>query len=157
MSTASPHHPQMAEAEAPTLAPSEPNTAASDGRALSTAGTSHQGSDPAAAVDPHRETRVGGNSASHFSATAPPAADHATATTASAAATLAAFSSPDVTVGIADGATADAASAAGAGMDVDTDPIGELLRKQQRKLSRARGTPTYSRVAHALAIAASCA
>ena len=49
-------------------------------------------------------------------------ADGATATTTSAVATLAASSSPDVVVGIAHGATATTASAADTGMDVDTDP-----------------------------------
>ena len=42
MSTASAHHPQVAEAEAPALAPREPITAVSDGRALSANDTSHQ-------------------------------------------------------------------------------------------------------------------
>ena len=112
----------MADAETPTLAPSEPITAVSDGRALPTAGASHQGSDPVPAADLHRGTRAGGNSASRLSVTAPLAADDATATVASVAATLTASSSPDVTVGTADGATAVAASAADTGMDVDMDP-----------------------------------
>ena len=101
----------------------EGTNAVSDGRALSANGTSHQGSDPAPAADPRREAHAGNGSASHFSATAPPAADDATATAASAAATLAASSSPGVTVGTTDGATGNAATAARTGMDIDTDPV----------------------------------
>ena len=100
-STASAHHPQVVEAAAPALAPSEPTTAVSDGRAPSTAGaSSHEGSDPAPVANPHRGIRVGGgsNSAFHFSVAASPSADGATATAAPAAATLATSSSPDVTV-----------------------------------------------------------
>ena len=108
----------------PALAPSEPITAVSDGRTLSANDTSvpSDRSDPAPAADPHREAHAGDDSASHFSATALPTADDATVTAAFAAATPAAFSSPDVTVGTADGATAAAASAADTGMGVDTDP-----------------------------------
>ena len=107
-SAASAHHLQVAEAAAPIPAPSEPITAVSDGRPLSTAGTSYQGAGPAPTADPHRGTRAGGSSASHFSVMPPPAADDATTPTASAAATLADSSSPDVTVGTADDATAAA-------------------------------------------------
>ena len=69
-----------------------------------------------------RETRAGGDSASHSSVATPPAADDATSTTTPAATTLAASSSPDVAVSTADGAMATAASAADTGMDVNTDP-----------------------------------
>ena len=122
-SAASAHHPRMVEPEAPPPAPSEPIIAVSDGRALSTDGRSRQGSDPTPAADPHRGARAGDDSTSHFSATAPPAADDAIATAASAAPTLTAPPSPDVTVGTADGTMATAASAAGIGMDVDTDAV----------------------------------
>ena len=110
-SAASAHHPQVTEATTPTLAPSEPTTAVSDGRPLSTAGTSHQGADPAPTADPRRGTRAGGSPTSHFSVMSPPAADDATMPTASAVATLADSSSPDVAVDTADGATATAAFA----------------------------------------------
>ena len=53
------HHLQMAEAEAAALAPSEPITTVSDGRALSADGWSHQGSDPAPAADSHQGVRAG--------------------------------------------------------------------------------------------------
>ena len=74
------------------------------------------------AADPHRGTRAGSNSASHLSVVFPPAADDATATTASVAvaATLAASSSPRMAVETADGATTAAAPAADAGVDIDT-------------------------------------
>ena len=52
----------------------------------------------------------------------PPAAGDVTETTASAVATLADASSPDVAVDTVDSATAAAASATGTDMDVDTDP-----------------------------------
>ena len=74
-SAASAHHPQMAEVGAPALAPSEPIAAVSDGRALSADGRSHQGSDSAPVADPRRGARSGDDSTSHFSATAPSAAD----------------------------------------------------------------------------------
>ena len=75
----------MTEAEAPALATGEPITSVSDdGCALSADGRPHQGSDPTPAADPHRGARAGDDSASHFSATAPPAADEATATATAA-------------------------------------------------------------------------
>ena len=72
------------------------------------------------AADPYRGTRAGSNSASHLSVVFPPAADDATATAASVAATLAASSSPRMAVETADGATTAAAPAADAGVDIDT-------------------------------------
>ena len=69
-----------------------------------------------------RGIRAGDDSASHFSVSAPPAADDATSMTTSAATTLAASSSPDVAVSTTGDATAMAASAVDTGMDVHTDP-----------------------------------
>ena len=53
------HRLPMAGAEAPALAPSEPITTVSDGRALSADGRSHQGSDPTHAADSHQGARAG--------------------------------------------------------------------------------------------------
>ena len=138
----------MADADTPALAPIEPITAVSDGRALSTAGVSHQGSEPAPATDPHRETRLGGNSAYHLSVATSPAADDATAKTTSVAATLAASSSPDGTVDTADGATAATAFARGSisisGLSNDeADPLGGARK-------RRRAQPHKTRVARRL-------
>ena len=58
-------------------------------------------------ANPHRGTRAGGGSASHFSVTPPPATDDATIPTASAAATLADPPSPGVAVAATDSATDD--------------------------------------------------
>ena len=116
---ASAHHLRMAEAEAPTLTPREPITTVSDGRALSADGRSHQGSDPTPAADPRQGARAGDDSASHFSATAPPAADGATATAASAAGAGVA-AAPAAAASVAgDDAHAPGASGADADMAVE--------------------------------------
>ena len=60
-----------------------------------------------AEANPHRETRVGGGSAFHFSVVPPPVTDDATMPTASAAANLANSPSPDVAVAAADSAIGD--------------------------------------------------
>ena len=138
-SAASAHHPQVTEATTPTLAPSEPITAVFDGRTLSTAGTSHEASAPAPAADPGAPALAqnepttdvpdgrapSADGRSHPGSALASAAslhDGTIAPTASAVATLAASSSPDVTVSTADGVTAAAASATDTGVDVDMYP-----------------------------------
>ena len=73
------------------------------------------------------------------------AADDATATAASVAATLAAPPSPGVAVGTAGGATTTAASAADTSVDVDAGTVPGEDAARQRKRNRRGGGPTKAK------------
>ena len=123
----------------PTLAPSEHIAAVSDGRParvcsvrvtsttgghpFSSASASPTGPGSPTIAGPHRDTGTGGSSAPHFPTVPSLAADDATVPVTSTATILHASPFLDATVDTIAGATATAASTAGVGMEVDTDPV----------------------------------